>query len=428
MVHASISESKSLDSWCSHLLPDLDPPSGILADLQKSARSQLSSIPAPHRKLEDWRFCDLSPLANLKPQQIQAALQPANPYPDTDVTRLFLGDQKDLQQQILPQGLEFCSDEDIQAHLNDVVQHHGVSEHWPVALNQAISPDVIGLRVNGIVQKPLEIICNAGNAEGVLAIRVLLILEENAELELLHVQLSSGANLSSAVLEAKLASNSKLNYGLLAFGTDESALMNHLAIEQEISSTLSVVTAASGWGVLRNEPLALQCQGDAHTEFRALQFVRNHQLADTHSSVRFNGPNGTLDQLHKTVADGSGRSVFNGVVQVPRAAQRTNAGQLSRSLLMSDKARIDTKPELEIVADDVKCTHGATVSRIQEDQLFYLQSRGIGAQQAAQLLLRAFCDEILSELPTVAEAWSPLERVLELPRANYEQHQSSPAQ
>ena len=428
MVHATIADSKKLDQWCNHLIPDLDPPSGMLAAFQASARSQLSSIPAPHRQLEDWRFCDLSPLANLKPQQIRAVRQSAAPYPDTDVTRLFLGDQKDLKQQKLPQGLSFCSDEDIQAHFNDVVKHHGVSEHWPVALNQAIAPDVIGLRVNGMVQKPLEIICDAGSAEGVLAIRVLLILEENAELELLHVHLSSGANLSSAVVEAKLATNSTLHYGFLAFGSDESALINHLASEQERSSTLSVVTASSGWGVLRNEPLAVQCRGDAHTQFRALQFVRNHQLADTHSSVRFNGPNGTLDQLHKTVADGSGRSVFNGVVQVPRAAQQTNAGQLSRSLLMSDKARIDTKPELEIVADDVKCTHGATVSRIQEDQLFYLQSRGIGAEQSAQLLLRAFCDEILSELPAVAEAWSPLERVLDLPRATNEQHQSSPVQ
>ena len=108
------------------------------------------------------------------------------------------------------------------------------------------------------------------------------------------------------------------------------------------------------------------------------------QIADTHSQVRFAGPDGTLDQLHKAVADGHGRSVFNGAVQVPRAAQRTDAAQLSRNLLLSDRARIDTKPELEIVADDVNCAHGATVSRLQQDELFYLQSRGIAADQAAR--------------------------------------------
>jgi len=96
-------------------------------------------------------------------------------------------------------------------------------------------------------------------------------------------------------------------------------------------------------------------------------------------------------------------------VRVPRAAQRTNAAQLSRSLLLSDRARIDTKPELEIVADDVKCAHGATVSSLQTDELFYLQSRGIGSDQAALLLQRAFCEEVLRELPAAARSWCPHE-------------------
>ncbi|MEB3104813.1 MAG: SufD family Fe-S cluster assembly protein, partial [Cyanobacteriota bacterium] len=142
------------------------------------------------------------------------------------------------------------------------------------------------------------------------------------------------------------------------------------------------------------------------------QACTGQQISDTHSFVRFGGPEGTLDQLHKAVADGQGRSVFNGAVQVPRAAQRSNAAQLSRNLLLSDRARIDTKPELEIVADDVKCAHGATVSRLREDELFYLQSRGIAADQAAVLLKRAFCEEVLRDLPAVAAGWSPLAHLL----------------
>ena len=97
---------------------------------------------------------------------------------------------------------------------------------------------------------------------------------------------------------------------------------------------------------------------------------------------------------------------------MPRAAQQTEASQLSRSLLLSDRARIDTKPQLEIVADDVRCAHGATVSRLQQDELFYLQSRGIAAAQASRLLLRGFCDEVLRGLPAAAATWRPLERLL----------------
>jgi Fe-S cluster assembly protein SufD len=97
---------------------------------------------------------------------------------------------------------------------------------------------------------------------------------------------------------------------------------------------------------------------------------------------------------------------------VPRAAQRTDAAQLSRSLLLSERARIDTKPELEIVADDVHCAHGATVSQLQQDELFYLQSRGIGSAQAASLLLRGYCEEILRCLPAAAAVWQPLPTLL----------------
>jgi Fe-S cluster assembly scaffold protein SufB len=155
----------------------------------------------------------------------------------------------------------------------------------------------------------------------------------------------------------------------------------------------------------------VQVQGQAHSLLRGLQLVGGQQIADTHSFVQFSGPEGELDQVHKAVAAGQGRSVFNGAVRVPREAQQTNAAQLSRNLLLSDRARIDTKPELEIVADDVKCAHGATVSSLQTDELFYLQSRGIGAEQAAGLLKRAFCEEVLRALPEPARQWCPLDQL-----------------
>ena len=97
--------------------------------------------------------------------------------------------------------------------------------------------------------------------------------------------------------------------------------------------------------------------------------------------------------------DGRGRSIFNGRVYVPQAAQLTNASQLNRNLLLSAKARVDTKPQLEIVADNVKCSHGATVSQLEEDEIFYLQSRGIDRQSARDLLLDAFAREIINKIP-----------------------------
>jgi Fe-S cluster assembly scaffold protein SufB len=101
------------------------------------------------------------------------------------------------------------------------------------------------------------------------------------------------------------------------------------------------------------------------------------------------------------------RSVFNGSVQVPRSAQRTDAVQLSRHLLLSDRARVDTKPQLEIVADDVRCSHGATVSSLADEELFYLQSRGLQRSTAMDLLKRGFCNQILLESPGLGLALLP---------------------
>jgi FeS assembly protein SufD len=243
---------------------------------------------------------------------------------------------------------------------------------------------------------------------------LLLVLEPGARLELLQVPVPAlgQRQLLSLVTEVVLGAGARLQLGCLAQGQPDTALLHHLAVRQASGSELQATLVSSGWSFARHEPRIVQEQGGAHTRLRGLQRVDGRQLADTHSFVRFDGPDGQLDQLHKAVADDNGRSVFNGAVQVPRLAQRTNAAQLSRTLLLSDRARIDTKPELEIVADDVRCAHGATVSQLQSEELFYLRSRGIDAATAAGLLQRAFCEEVLRELPAAANRHEPMTTLL----------------
>jgi Fe-S cluster assembly scaffold protein SufB len=283
-----------------------------------------------------------------------------------------------------------------------------VSDNWAVALNNAIAPSVLALRVRGTVGPCLELVSQAGSRAGVLPLRVLLLLEDGASLSLLQVHQAEGPSLTSVVVEVALGRDARLQHGLVARGTDEAALLAVTAVRQEAGSQWSQTSLCSGWGLARQEPVIVQSEGQANTRLRGLHWLDGRQISDTHSRVRFARPEGTLDQLHKVVAEGESRSVFNGCVQVPREAQRTNANQLSRGLLLSDRARIDTKPELEIVADDVRCTHGATISRPRQEQLFYLRSRGIAADQASRLLLRGFCEEVSAELPAAAGVWDPL--------------------
>jgi FeS assembly protein SufD len=355
----------------------------------------LAGAPLPSRRQEDWRFTDLAALTAIAPQSIPLA--------------------DPLAALTLPAGVERLSASSAAPWLGQALAATGSAEHWPVLLNAGasaaqVSPQ-LALRVQGAAGS-LDLPLDAGGAAGLASFRLLLVLEPGASLELLLRPSSSGPNALSLVSEVVLGSEAELKLGSLALGTGESCLLQHTAVLQAAGSRLEHTAVAGGWGLARLEPRILQRDGAAFTRLRGLQVCRAAQLADTHSWVRFEGPEGELDQLHKAVADDQARSVFNGAVRVPRAAQRTNAAQLSRSLLLSDRARIDTKPELEIVADDVKCAHGATVSRLQSEELFYLQSRGIAAAQAAQLLQRAFCEEVLRELPAAAASHRPLQALL----------------
>lgn len=360
--------------------------------------AELAGAPLPTRRQEDWRFTDLAALEAI-PAGVAApaAAQAADPWAGLN----------------LPAGVTRLTGGAAEAQLGTALAVSGCDQHWPVLLNGGARPALLVLKVEGDAGS-LELPLPVSAGEGVVAWRLLLVLEPGARLELLQVPAPAPGQrqLLSLVSEVVLGAGARLQLGCLAQGHNHAALLHHLAVRQASGSELQATLVSSGWGLARHEPRVVQEQGAARTRLLGLQRVDGRQLADTHSFVRFDGPDGELDQLHKALADGSGRSVFNGAVQVPRLAQRTNAAQLSRTLLLSDRARIDTKPELEIVADDVKCAHGATVSQLQSEELFYLRSRGIDATTAAGLLQRAFCHEVLRALPAAAHRHDPMTALL----------------
>lgn len=391
-----------------------DGPEDPLHGERRAARMLLARSGLPGRRQEAWRFTDLSRLTQLAPQPLAPPSSPPSALPAAaaDTFRLDLEQAGALAPSAWPAGIEPLEGPELQSALGRVLADMGASGDWAVALNSAIAPGVLALRIRGAVAPCLELVSQAGTRAGVWPLRLLLVLEEGASLTLLQVHQAAGPSLTSVVLEVQLGRGASLRHGLVAQGADNSALLAVTAVRQAPGSRYSHGSLCSGWGLARQEPLILQSDGQASTRLRGLHWLSGHQIGDTHSRVRFAGEEGSLDQLHKVVADGESRSVFNGCVQVPRAAQRTNAAQLSRGLLLSDRARIDTKPELEIVADDVRCTHGATITRLREEQLFYLRSRGIASDQASRLLLRGFCEEVRAELPAAAEVWTPLSFLL----------------
>ncbi|MBI5613123.1 MAG: SufD family Fe-S cluster assembly protein, partial [Gammaproteobacteria bacterium] len=133
-----------------------------------------------------------------------------------------------------------------------------------------------------------------------------------------------------------------------------------------------------------------------------LTLIGGRQLADTHTTIDHAQAHGSSRQINKAIVDGGAHAVFNGKIMVRKDAQQTDSAQSSRNLLLSDKARVDTKPQFEIFADDVKCAHGATVGQLDVDELFYLKSRGLSEATARSLLIYAFAAEIIEKIPVVS--------------------------
>ena len=386
--------------------------SSVLTPVQERGRAALERLGLPTRRQEAWRLTNLKRLAALAelPASGKATTRTLPPAAEGVVRLVLDGRGASQADQVWPEGISLLSATELEQALGHTLDRCGCAEAWPVEFNHASSHQLLALRIRGKVP-PLELVLAGG--EGLVATRVLLLLEEKADLELLEVVLAEGASAHSHVLEAHLGQEAVLRHGFLASADGQASLLTHLAVEQETRSHYALTSVVTGWSLGRVEPRVVQVDGQAETTLKGLAVTSADQQLATHTAVRFDGPEGELDQLQKCLASGQSHTIFNGAIEVPRIAQRTNAAQLSRNLLLSGQARVDTKPELEIVADDVRCAHGATVSQLQEDELFYLQSRGIAAQDAAALLLRGACQEVIEQLPAAAQTWRPLERVME---------------
>ncbi len=215
--------------------------------------------------------------------------------------------------------------------------------------------------------------------------------------------------------------------GVTSATLDEGAKISHIKIQQEgarsyhIAALQAVQKRSSQFnshsfalsGALgRNDIEAILAEPDAAVSMRGLYRVSRRELQDFHTTIRHDSPDCTSDECFKGVLNESGRAVFNGKIRVAPDAQHTLSQQSNHNLLLSDQAEVDTKPQLEIFADDVKCSHGATVGQLDEEQWFYLRSRGLAAEHARALLIEAFALDILTgiDLPVLRDALESLLR------------------
>ena len=240
----------------------------------------------------------------------------------------------------------------------------------------------------------------------------LIVLGEGASLKLVHCDesLADRASLTNTVIEIRVGPHARFDYYKLENQDNLSVMMNHLFVSQQEGSEVNTHTHLFNGGVVHNSIRMDLCGSHARANNNGLYLADGTQHVTNAVMVRHHATDCVSNQLYKGILDAEARAEFMGYVQVDKDAQRTEAHQINRNMLLKDTVRVNSKPFLEIYADDVQCTHGATVGQLDEDAVFYLRSRGICERNARLLLMHAFTREVIDkmDIPALCERFENL--------------------
>ena len=273
-----------------------------------------------------------------------------------------------------------------------------------VNLNTAYARDGFFMKVpkNVVIEKPIHVFYLSQNQEEntFYNTRNLLIAEEGSKVEIIesHHNFDSGFVFTNLVTEIFAGKNAKADWHKLQNDSDTSYLVDHTFAKQERDSLATVNTFSFGGKLVRNNLDFIHNGENINSFMNGITIIGNEQLVDHHTAVHHNQPNCESYQNYKGIFKDKAHGVFNGKVFVDKIAQKTNAYQQNNNVLLSEGASIDTKPQLEIFADDVKCSHGCTVGQLNNDALFYLRARGISKKEAQALLLYAFANDAMQNI------------------------------
>ncbi|HEV2355301.1 MAG TPA: Fe-S cluster assembly protein SufD [Puia sp.] len=270
-------------------------------------------------------------------------------------------------------------------------------------LNTAFFADGLFLRIDGMIDKPLQIIhYYSADRNSLIQPRHVWVIGANAEVSLIESVVSSGAGSKiwvNGLTEVIVNRDAKVDHMLLQTPGEGIRLINHTTVRQKKQSLYNNYTFTfPGSDLVRNDLQARLEEDHTETHLYGLYLTAGQQLVDNHTLVDHQKPACFSNEWYKGVLLERSTAVFNGKVYVHQDAQKTNAFQQNNNLVISKHATIDSKPELEIYADDVKCSHGSTVGQFSEDALFYLRARGIGEEAAKALLITAFAFDVTQKI------------------------------
>lgn len=398
--------------------------------LRKDGLARFMERGFPTMREEDWKYTSLAPLAKTR-------FRLATPSGPNGLSRDALEDGLGegwgarlvflngrfvpglSRETLLPQGVAVSSlaeviaadPERVAEHLGRTAGHH---ENGLVALNTAFLRDGAFVRVPDgvVVDDPIHLVfLSSVRGEPIVCHpRTLVVAGANSQVTVVesYASLDGGVSFTNAVTEVVAGEGAVVNHCKVERESPNAFHLASLAAHQGRSSRFSSHAVLIGGALVRNDVIAVLGEEGAECRLDGLYMTEGTQHMDTRTLIDHVRPHCSSQETYKGVLDGKSRAVFNGEIIVRADAQKTDAHQINRNLVLSDEALVNTKPRLRILANDVKCTHGATVGMLDEDALFYLRSRGIGETTARGLLVYAFASDVIAEIPA-----KPLRRALQ---------------
>jgi Fe-S cluster assembly protein SufD len=279
-------------------------------------------------------------------------------------------------------------------------QHAEFLNHSFVALNTAFANDGAYVRVprGVVVERPVELVFVA-SGPGISHPRTLITAGPNAQVTIAETYIGAGDDVyfTNAVTEIVAAENAVVDHYKLQVERPQSFHVATMQVAQGRSANFCSHSISLGGALVRNDANTVLSEG-AECTLNGLYLANGRQHVDNHTAIDHAQPHAVSHELYKGILDGHATAVFNGKIYVRKDAQKTDAKQTNKNLVLSEDAVINTKPELQIWADDVRCTHGATIGQLEPEAVFYLQSRGIGKEAARDLLTYAFARDILERI------------------------------
>jgi Fe-S cluster assembly protein SufD len=392
-----------------------------LMPMRERAMARFEALGLPTLRDEAWRFTDLRPMAAtpfVRPEPDEGALDAdalAARIPETDAAArlVFLDGHFQPTLSHMDGLVEGATAEPlatalehrpalVKAHLGNWADAEQIAF---TALNTALFEDaaVVHLAPRVVLERPIQIVWVSTSIDPprMSQPRTLVVAERESEGRVVEsfVSAGRGVSFSNAVTELSAAEQAQVGHYLLEEERGQAYNVSTLRIQQQRDSSVSSHTALLGGALARNNVHGVTDGENTDTLVNGLFLGSGEQHLDNAMRVEHAASNASSRQYYRGVLDEQARGVFGGRIVVRPAAQQIDAEQSNRNLLLSDQARINTRPQLEIYADNVKCTHGATSGKIDQQALFYLRARGIPKAQARAMLVSAFAHEILQRMP-----------------------------